>query len=188
MEFFAKACRWVKSQKTSKTVQVNRNGRYESYTYEIPERLEKIVQDVSVTVDMETSDWFNRRLTEIKPVSKPQFTYYSYPTSSTANTGWKGHTVDLFENSASSLDEEYDFEHELAVVCGIKKDIDLVSFLGNHKIDMTVLINNLGTYTAKEQDVFFDQLSEWIVQNDLQESKFYAQIDKFLKNVEPGIN
>ena len=43
---------------------------------------------------------------------------------------------------------------------------------------------NLSTYNKKEQDEFFDQLAEWVIENDLQESPFFNQVQEWLKYVE----
>lgn len=188
MNFFAKICRWVKSQKLSKTVQVNRNGKFESYTYEIPERLEKIIQDVKVSVDMQNPQWFTDRLQEIKPVASktiPQFTYYNgQPINTTMNAGWRGRV----DNQIEIFEDEVTFEDEIKLVFNLPKKVDASEYLLSNKVDIGCMVTNLASYTAKEQDDFFDQLSEWIIENDLQESRFAAQLDKYLSYVEAGDN
>ena len=43
---------------------------------------------------------------------------------------------------------------------------------------------NLSTYGKKAEDDFFDQLAEWTIENDLQESPFFNQVQEWLKYVE----
>lgn len=190
MEFFAKACRWVKTEKTQKTVQVLNKSKYQPYTYEVPAGEEKMVQNCNVKIDIQHPDWFNKRLTEVKPapIIKPT---YNYTVPGGLNTGWGGTYLPKsvaqqreFDFYSEPVEEEYTFEDELTFVFGLPKKCEPEVYLITNKVDMEVMKENLSTYNGKEQDEFFDQLAEWVITHDLQESPFYNQVVKFFTNVE----
>jgi len=190
MEFFAKACRWVKTEKTQKTVQVLNKSKYQPYTYEVPAGEEKMVQNCNVKIDMQRPDWFNKRLTEVKPapVLKPA---YNYTIPGGINTGWGGTYLPKsvaqqreFDFYSEPVEEEYTFDDELKFVFGLPKKCEPEVYLRTEKIDMEVMKENLSTYGKKAEDEFFDQLAVWVISADLQESPFYNQITKFLTSVE----
>jgi len=190
MEFFAKACRWVKTEKTQKTVQVLNRSKYQPYTYEVPAGEEKMVQNCNVKIDMQNPEWFTKRLTEVKPVPVIKPNVYSYNVPGGINTGWSApktlaqQTEINFYNTDFTEEEEYDFEDELTFVFSLPKKCELSTYLKKNKIDLNVMSENLSTYGKKAEDEFFDQLAEWTIENDLQESPFFNQIQEWLKYVE----
>ena len=184
MEFFAKACRWAKTEKFTKTVEVLKNGKYEPYTYEVNAGQEKIVQECKVKIDIQNPNWFTKRLTEVKPAPVAPATY-NY------NVGWKGVQTNQFkapvwesEPVQAELFDEYPFEDEIAFLFGLPKKVEPEEYLKTQKVDMNVFMENISSYDRKAEDSFFEQLAEWIIFNDLQESPFYNQIAKYLSHVE----
>lgn len=188
MDFFAKACRWVKPE----TSKVLTKGKYISYTGQLPEY--NVVQDCKVNIDMQNPEWFTKRLTEVKPapvVNKPfhntamslfsdgvQSQLYGKPKTLAQQTEFNFHNTDFTE------EEEYDFEDEIAFVFSLPKKCTPCTYLKNNKIDLNVMSENLSTYGKKAEDEFFDQLAEWTIENDLQESPFFNQVQEWLKYVE----
>ena len=189
MNFFGKSCRWVKTAPFTKTVQVLEKGKYQPYSYEVAEGYEKIVQDCKMSIDMQNPEWFTKRLTEVKPAPVVKPNVYNAPGG--INTGWSApktlaqqtefnfHNTDFTEE-----EEEYDFEDELAFVFSLPKKCTPCIYLKKNKIDLNVMSENLSTYGKKAEDDFFDQLAEWTIENDLQESPFFNQVQEWLKYVE----
>jgi len=191
MELFARACRWVKTAPFTKTVQVLEKGKYTPYSYEVSEGYEKIVQDCKMSIDMQNPEWFTKRLTEVKPAPVIKPNVYNYNVPGGINTGWSApktlaqqtefnfHNTDFTEE-----EEEYDFEDEIAFVFSLPKKCTPCTYLKKNKIDLNVMSENLSTYGKKAEDEFFDQLAEWTIENDLQESPFFNQVQEWLKYVE----
>lgn len=181
MEFFAKACRWVKTENSERTVQVLHDNKYRPFTYKVNAGIEKIVQECTVNVDMQHPEWFNKRLTEVKPapVVKPSYNYnYNIPASV---GGWKTNYWE--EPVVTEVDtQDYTFEDEMSFVFGLPKNVNPKEFLKTNKIDQNVMLENFSTYNRKEESEFFEQLAEWVMDNELQESPFFNQITKFLTN------
>lgn len=188
MNFFAKACRWVKTEKCLKTVQVLEKGKYRPFSYEVAEGYEKIVQDCKITIDMQNPEWFTKRLTEVKPTPVP------------VNTGWKGNQVEWY-NQPKTLDQqtefnfhntdytqqedEYCFEDELIFLFNLPKKCVPELYLQKNKIDKDYFLEKIAEYGTKAEDAFFNQLAEWVIENDLQESPFFNQITQITAHVEP---
>ena len=186
MNFFARACRWVKTEKCLKTVQVLDQGKYRPFSYEVNEGYEKIVQDCKVKIDMQNPEWFTKRLTEVKPTSVP------------VNTGWKGNQVEWlprtvaqqtefnFKNTDYTQVEEddYTFEDELIFLFNLPKKCIPELYLKKNKIDKNYFLDKIAEYGGKAEDVFFEQLAEWVIENDLQESPFFNQIQQITNHVE----
>lgn len=186
MQFFAKACRWVKSEKISKTVQVNKDGKYVNYTYEVPERAETIIQNVDVVLDTVDEKWFEERLNQIKPVAPKIVTYP--PNTNFSNYKpytWSGKSevLELFE-------PEPDFEDQIIEVFGLPKKVDPAQYLRGFKNGDLVgkMLETIATYSDEEHDEFFDALSEWIIDNKLENSAFAKQLKTYLSYVEQGDN
>ena len=181
MEFFAKACRWVKTENSERTVQVLHDNKYRPFTYKVNAGTEKIEQECTVKVDMQHPEWFNKRLTEVKPapVVKPSYNYnYNIPASV---GGWKTNYWE--EPAVTEVDtQDYTFEDEMSFVFGLPKKVNPKEFLKTNKIDQNVMLENFSTYNRKEESEFFEQLAEWVMDNELQESPFFNQITKFLTN------
>lgn len=184
MEFFARACRWVKTEETVKTVQVLHNGKYQNYSYKVPARSEKIVQDCSVQLGMQNPDWFTKRLGEIKPTRVVQSFTGKWGNDSW-DSGWKptSKTQPQIEFDYGDV-EEYSFEDELKFVFSLPKKCDAKSYLRNNKVDLQVMEDNLSTYDKAGEDSFYDNLTEWVITNNLVESPFFNQISTYLKHVE----
>jgi hypothetical protein len=189
MNFFAKACRWVKTEKCLKTVQVLEKGKYRPFSYEVNEGYEKIVQDCNVKIDMQNPEWFTKRLTEVKPAPVP------------VNTGWKGNQVGWYNqpktlaqqtefnfhntNYAQAEEEEdYTFEDELIFLFNLPKKCVPELYLQKNKIDKEYFLEKISEYGTKAEDAFFNQLAEWVIENDLQESPFFNQITQITAHVE----
>lgn len=184
MNFFTKACRWVKTSPFTKTVQVLEKGKYTPYTYEVAEGYEKIVQDCKVSIDMQNPDWFVKRLTEVKP--------------SPVNTGWKGNQVEWYPktlakqtefnfhntNYAQVEEEDYTFEDELIFLFNLPKKCIPELYLQKNKIDKDYFLDKIAEYGNKAEENFFNQLAEWVIENDLQESPFFNQITQITAHVE----
>lgn len=186
MDFFAKACRWVQPE-TSKVLS---KGKYISYTGQLPEY--KVVQDCKVNIDMQNPEWFTKRLTEVKPTPVVKPNVYNYNVPGGINTGWSAPKtltqrqleLDNIDFTEADNDNEYDFEDELAYVFSLPKKCIPCTYLKKNKIDLNVMSENLSTYGKKAEDEFFDQLAEWTIENDLQESPFFNQVQEWLKYVE----
>lgn len=190
MNFFAKSCRWVKTAPFTKTVQVLEKGKYQPYSYEVAEGYEKIVQDCKMSIDMQNPEWFTKRLTEVKPapIAKP---VYNYNVPGGVNTGWsvpktlaQQTEINFHNTDFTEEDNDYDFEDELSFVFSLPKKCVPETYLKRSKVDMNVMSENLSTYSKQAQDEFFDQLAEWVIENDLQESPFFNQVQEWLKYVE----
>lgn len=190
MNFFAKSCRWVKTAPFTKTVQVLEKGKYQPYSYEVAEGYEKIVQDCKMSIDMQNPDWFTKRLTEVKPTPVIKPNLYNYNVPGGINTGWTApktlaqQTEFNFHNTDFTEEEEYSFDDEIAFVFSLPKKCTPCTYLKKNKIDLNVMSENLSTYGKKAEDEFFDQLAEWTIENDLQESPFFNQVQEWLKYVE----
>lgn len=190
MELFARACRWVKTAPFTKTVQVLEKGKYQPYSYEVAEGYEKIVQDCKMSIDMQNPDWFTKRLTEVKtvPVVSLGKSFYNAAVNG-LNPQWQPKTLAQqteinFYNTDFTEEEEYDFEDEIVFVFSLPKKCTPCTYLKKNKIDLNVMSENLSTYGKKAEDEFFDQLAEWVIENDLQESPFFNQVQEWLKYVE----
>jgi len=185
MNFFAKACRWVKTEKYLKTVQVLEKGKYRPFSYEVNEGYEKIVQDCKITIDMQNPEWFTKRLTEVKPAP--------------VNTGWKGNQVEWYPKTLpkqtefnfhntnyAQLEEEedYTFEDELIFLFNLPKKCIPELYLQKNKIDKDYFLDKIAEYGNKAEENFFNQLAEWVIENDLQESPFFNQIQQITNHVE----
>lgn len=188
LEFFGKACRWAKEE--TDNVEILVNGRYQKHTYRIP----PIVQSVNVKLESNLPAWFTKRLEEVKQVPVVQkFGTYNYGKGGTqyefndGETGWYPNTTPAWKNTnwtnvPVKEEEEFTFEDELKQVFGIQKTIPSI-WLKKNKVDLAAMIQNLQTYSVKEEDDFFDALGEWIVENDLTESKFGHQMKVYLKTI-----
>ena len=191
LEFFGKACRWAKEE--TDNVEILVNGRYQKHTYRIP----PIVQSVNVKLESNLPAWFTKRLEEVKQIPVVQkFGTYNYGKGGTQyefsdEGGWYSDTGAFktpawknanWTNVPVKEEEEFTFEDELKQVFGIQKTIPSI-WLKKNKVDLAAMIQNLQTYTVKEEDEFFDALGEWIVENDLTESKFGHQMKVYLKTI-----
>lgn len=180
MELFARACRWVQPESSK----VLSKGKYISYSGQLPEY--KVVQDCKITIDMQNPEWFTKRLTEVKPAPIP------------VNTGWKGNQVEWFPRTVAQQTEfnfkntdytqveedDYTFEDELIFLFNLPKKCIPELYLKKNKIDKNYFLDKIAEYGGKAEDVFFEQLAEWVIENDLQESPFFNQIQQITNHVE----
>lgn len=185
MELYARACRWVKTAPFTKTVQVLEKGKYRPFSYEVAEGYEKIVQDCKVAIDMQNPEWFTKRLTEVKPTPKvlppvqgnwgdKQIGWYmnGAPKTLAQQTEFNFHNTDYTENDGDG----YCFEDELIFLFNLPKNCVPEMHLQKNKIDKEYFLEKIAEYGTKAEEVFFNQLAEWVIENDLQETPFFNQI------------
>lgn len=182
LNFYGKACRVVEVAPSEKTYTVVVENKKQEIKVTIPAKKERMIQDCSFEILHNYPQWFLEAFNKLKlPEVK---TWNAYPQYN--GGGWKSPQYNLLPPTPQDDLEEATFENQIREVFLISDKVqNLVKyFKSGQKVDMQAMYDSLEEFTAKDQDIFFDQLGEWITENKLEETAFHHQVSNFIEFVE----
>jgi len=179
LEFYGKACRVVDTAPSEKTYTLVVDNKKQEIKVTIPAKKERIIQDCSFEILHNYPQWFLEAFNKLELPKPKVYTYNAFPQY---NGGWKTPTYNLPPNPQEEM-EEATFEDQIREVFTISNKVqNLVKyFKSGQKVDMQVMYDSLEEFSAKDQDIFFDALGEWITENKLDKSAFYHQVCNFIE-------
>ncbi len=182
LEFYGKACRVVEVAPSEKTYTVVVENKKQEIKVTIPAKKERMIQDCSFEILHSYPQWFLDAFNKLKlPEVK---TWNSFPQYN--GGGWKAPNYNLLPPNPQDDLEEATFEDQIREVFLISNKVqNLVKyFKSGQKVDVQAMYDSLEEFTAKDQDIFFDQLGEWITENKLEETAFHHQVSNFIEFVD----
>jgi len=179
LEFYGKACRIVDTAPSEKTYTITVENKKQEIKVMVPAKKERIIQDCSFEILHSYPQWFLDAFNKLELPKPKVYTYNAFPQY---NTNWKG-TYPLLPPTPQDDLEEATFEDQIREVFAISNKVqNLVKyFKSGQKVDMQVMYDSLEEFSAKDQDIFFDALGEWITENKLDKSAFYHQVCNFIE-------
>lgn len=184
LNFFGKACRVVEVAQCEKTYTVVVENKKQEIKVTVPAKKERIVQDCSFEILHSYPQWFLEAFNKLKLPEPKVFSYNSFPQY---GGGWKApqYNQRLMPPNPQEV-EETTFEDQIREVFQISDKVkDLVKYFSSgQKVDMQAMYDSLESFSAKDQDIFFDSLGEWIDENKLTETAFHHQVVNFIEFVE----
>lgn len=185
LEFYGKACRVVEVAPSEKTYTIIVDNKKQEINVTVPAKKERIIQDCSFEILHSYPQWFLEAFNKLKvpaPVNYNSFPQYGGGwKASNYNQGWNPSIPIKVE-----IEEEATFEDQIREVFSISKKVqNLVKyFKSGQKVDIQTMYDSLVDFSAKDQDIFFDQLEEWIIEHKLEDTAFHHQVSNFIDFVE----